>query len=367
MVQARKVRPKFFRKRSQKPFELRQEEVGSPPGTLLPSRFPRKEKAKITIIDYSQDEYNESTTYDVEDCAKYKDSKSVTWINIDSVDDVNTLSKLGEYFNVHPLALEDIQDTDQRPKLEEYDDLYLIVTKLLRFRDIIVSEQVSMLLGKKYVITIQMTEEDCFDPIRDRLRSGTGRIRSMGPDYLAYSLMDVLTDEYYPILQIYGDELERLEDTVFKDPRPHMLQKIQRGKRDLLLIRRSILPNREILGKLMRDDETGLIAESTKRYLRDCQDNTIQISDIIETYRDMSSSLQDLYLSSISHRMNEVMKVLTIIATIFIPLTFITGLYGMNFDAMPELHWEWGYYASLTAMFMVSISMLIYFKRKRWL
>ena len=366
MAQPKKTRPKFFKKRSQKPFEIRDEEIGSPPGTLISPKVPRREKARITVIDYTAADFHEFTTHNVEDCAKYKDTPTVTWINIDAVDDIDTLAKLGEYFGLHPLALEDIQDTDQRPKLEEYESSYLIVTKHLALGEMLFTEQISMILGGKYVITVMLRESQCLRPVRDRLKNNLGKIRSMGSDYLAYSILDLLTDEYYPILETFGEELERLEESVIRDPRPHTLQKVQGGKRDLLTIRRAIWPNRGILNKLMRESAV-LIKSDTRHYIRDCYDNTIQIIDIIETYRDMSSSLQDLYLSSISQKMNEVMKVLTIIATIFIPLTFITGLYGMNFEIMPELHWRWGYYLALSSMAFVALFMLGYFKKKRWL
>jgi magnesium transporter len=353
-------------------FERREEPAGTPPGTLLPPKIPRKEKVRITVIDFTRDDHTEFEAGSVEDCAKYKDTESVTWINIDGVDDVDILMKVGEYFGVHHLALEDIQDVGQRPKLEEYDDFYLIVLKLMEYDQVMHSEQISMLLGKKYVITVQERVGDCFDPIRERLRKNKGRIRSMGPDYLAYAIMDVITDELYPILERFGDRLEKMENAIVKDPDPKMLQVILQAKRDMLLLRRSIWPHRGILTKLM--GEAVIIVQSdTKRYLRDCYDHTVQVIDMAETYRDLSSGLQDLYMSSISNRMNEVMKVLTIIATIFIPLSFIVGLYGMNFNPasgpfnMPELNWPYGYLFSWAIMIGMVTVMLIYFKRKKWL
>jgi len=369
---ARKARSVLKRRRRPKYFERRGEPAGTPPGTLIPPKVPRAEKVRITVIDYTPDNYTEFEAASVEDCAKYKDTESVTWINIDGVEDIDILIKVGEYFGVHPLALEDIQDVEQRPKLEEYENSYLIVVKLMEFDDVMHSEQISILLGRKYVITVQEREGDCFEPIRDRLRKKSGRIRDRGPDYLAYAILDVLTDEIYPILERFGDMLEHMEMEIVRNPEPKVMQALLQAKRDMLLLRRSIWPNKAILTKL-RSEGAMLVHQDTKRYLRDCSDHTAQVIDMAETYRDMSSGLQDLYMSSISNRMNEVMKVLTIIATIFIPLSFIVGLYGMNFNPnagdwnMPEINWEFGYLFAWGIMITMVVLLLFYFKRKRWL
>ena len=347
-------------------FEAREEPDSIPPGTLLEPKEPLAEKVRITVFDYTPESFTEFECQTIEECAKYQETESVTWINIDGVGDVDILEKLGKIFNIHPLALEDIQDVEQRSKLEKYDDYLLILVKLLDFDKLMMDEQVSILLGKKYVISIQEKRGDCFDGLRDRIRTKKGHVRTLGADYLAYAMLDVITDELFPIMEDFGERLERIEANIVKNPQPKQLQWILQTKRDLLLLRRSVWPHMEIVSKL-KDEEYQNIQPSTKRYLRDCHDHTFQIIDMAETYRDVNSGLQDLYMSSISNRMNEVMKVLTIIATIFIPLSFVTGLYGMNFTNMPEIDWQWGYPFAWAVMIGMVIVMFIYFKRKNWI
>ena len=265
--------------------------------------------------------------------------------------------------------MEDIVHTGQRPKLEDYGSHLFVVLRMLRWNEEtrqIDDEQVSFAIGPSWVLSFQERKGDVFDPIRDRLLSDRGRIRKLGPDYLAYALVDAIVDHYFSILEALGERIESLGEEMAQNPRPQELEAIRHSKRELLFMRKSVWPLREVLSSLQRA-ETDLLRDSTVPYLRDVYDHTIQIIDTVETFRDMLSGLTDLYMSSVSNRMNEVMKVLTIIATIFIPLSFVAGLYGMNFDFMPELHWRYGYFAVLGLMLAIGIGMLLYFRRRKWL
>jgi magnesium transporter len=342
---------------------------GLPPGTPVFVGERKIEKTKITILDYDEAQFQERIVKEVEECFPFKDTPTVTWINIDGIHDVEVIEKLGRNFDLHPLILEDIVNTHQRPKMEEFEQYIYIVLKMLSYDDKAhetQTEQVSLILGKNFVISFQEREGDIFEPIRDRIRKGKGRIRKMKADYLAYSLVDAIVDNYFIILEKDGEKIEELEDKVVMDPKPETLQEIHKLKREMIFLRRSVWPLREVVNLLERG-ESLLIQKSSRIYLRDVYDHTIQVIDTLETYRDMLSGMHDTYLSSISNRMNEVMKVLTIIATIFIPLTFIAGVYGMNFDFMPELKWHWAYFAVWGVMVLVAIFMVIYFKRKKWL
>lgn len=349
--------------------------AGLSPGTLVHVGKKRSEKIKITVIDYDEDEFTEKVVKSVEECFKFKDKDTVTWINIDGLHNVDSIEKLGKNFGVHPLVLEDIVNTNQRPKLEDFEDYIFLVLKMLYTREDdgeVHSEQISMILGKTFVISFQEQDGDIFDNIRDRLRAGKGRIRKMGADYLAYSLMDAIVDNYFIILEKFGETIENMEEDLVANPDPKTLQDIYSLKRELIFLRKSVWPLREVISGLERL-ESPLIHNSTGIYLRDVYDHTIQVIDTVETYRDMVSGMLDMYLSSISNRMNEVMKVLTIIATIFIPLTFIAGIYGMNFNSeasplnMPELNWYYGYPAVWTVMLSVGLVMFVYFKKRKWL
>lgn len=345
---------------------------GTSPGTLRPPEVKRVEKVTITVIDYNADTYHERMVTAVEDCFVYCDTPTITWINVIGLHEVDVLQKLGEKFGLHPLALEDVLNTGQRPKLDDYEQHYFIILRELRWRGKLEADQISLFLGHKYVITLQETEWDVFDPVRERIRRGKGRIRRMGADYLAYALIDRVVDELFPILESYGERLEELEGELIDHPTRETLQEIHRIKRDLLTLRRTIWPEREIINALMRE-ESKLIRRDTKIYLRDVYDHTVQLVEIIETYRELAASMLDVYLSSLSNRLNEIMKMLTLIATIFIPLTFIVGIYGMNFNPeaspwnMPELNWYWGYPVVLAAMAAIVLGMLVYFRRKGWL
>ncbi len=347
----------------------RSKKSGLPPGTLVHVGERREDEVRITLLDYDRNNLEEKKVTDIGDCLSLKDKPTVSWINIDGIHHIDVIEELGEKFSLHPLLLEDILNTDQRPKIEDFDDYLFIVLKMLfydkkehEFR----SEQVSLILGPNYVVSLQESIGDVFDPVRERIRAGKGRIRSKGPDYLAYSLIDSIVDGYFLILEEVGEEIEDLEDELIHEPDQKTLEQIHRLKRELVLLRRSVWPLREAVNKLEREP-SALIDESTKIYLRDIYDHVIQVIDSIENYREMISGMLDIYLSSVSNRMNEVMKVLTIIATIFIPLTFIAGVYGMNFEYMPELRWQYGYHLVWMIMVLTAFSMFLYFRRKRWL
>ena len=324
---------------------------------------------KIRVIDYDESDLQEKEIVKIDECYPYKEKPTVTWINIDGIHDVDIIERIGKNYGVHPLLLEDIVNTEQRPKIEDFEDYLFLILKMLSFdekqREIKI-EQVSLVVGPNYVLSFQEKEGDVFDPLRDRIRRAKGRIRKMGADYLAYALLDAIVDGYFLILEKIGDKIEGLEENLISHPDTKILQAIHYLKREMIFLRRSVWPLREVISVMSRKEST-LIKESTGIFLRDVYDHTIQVIDTIETYRDMVSGMLDTYLSSISNRMNEVMKVLTIFAAIFIPLTFVAGIYGMNFAFMPELGWKWGYFAALTVMASMAISMLIYFRRKKWL
>jgi len=298
-------------------------------------------------------------------------SRTVTWINVNGLADIALIEAIGKLFNLHQLALEDVINVHQRPKVEEYDEQLFIVTRMLPEPTSKETEQVSMFLGKGYVVTFQERPGDVFEPVRQRLRRDGGQIRKLGADYLVYALLDAVIDGYFPVLERRGEEVEHLEDLVVSKPREALLSVIHETKRDLLDLRRAVWPQREMLSALMRQDG-GFIEERTKVYLRDCYDHVVQLIDIIETYREICSGLVETYLSSLSNRMNEIMKVLTIMATVFIPLSFIAGLYGMNFDPkaspwnMPELGWKYGYPFALGLMIAVAAGLLWSFWWRGW-
>lgn len=335
------------------------------PESCSPAQAP-----KITVIDYEEAHYHEMEARTVEECFSFKAKPTVTWINIDCLRQVDILDKLGACYGFHPLVLEDIL-TDQRPKVEDYDDYIFIVLKMIYYDEqmeegTVEADQISLILGPNYVVSFKEKAGDVFKPLRERLRTGKGRIRKMGADYLAYSMMDAIVDNYFVVMEKLGERFEEVEDAVVANPTPEILPMIYNVKRDMLFLRKSVWPLREAISRLQRTDSP-MVSEATKIYLRDVYDHTIQVIENIETLRDMSASLLDTYLSSLSNRLNEVIKVLTIISTIFIPLTFMTGLYGMNFQFMPELESPWGYPAILTLMLMVVAVMLAYFRRKRWI
>ena len=305
----------------------------------------------------------------IETCFPFKDKPTNTWINIEGIHDVRVLERLGECYGFHTLILEDILNTDQRPKMEDHGEYIYVVLKMLNSdkNNSVVIEQISLLLGKNFVISLQEgLEGDVFNPVRERIRSGKGRIRKMGSDYLAYALLDSIVDNYFIVLEKLGEKIEVLEEELITNPKRETLHAIHNLKREMIFLRKSVWPLREVISGLERG-ESSLISKSTQIFLRDLYDHTIQVIDTVEAFRDMLSGMLDIYLSSVSNKMNEVMKVLTIIATIFIPLTFIAGVYGMNFRNMPEIEWQWGYPLSLLIMGGVAVIMLVFFRKKRWI
>lgn len=352
------------RKRPQKP-------AGAPPGTLIPD--PEAPAPVIRVMAYGPEECVERQADDVEDISELLGTRPVTWVNVDGLGDLEMLSRIAELFDVHPLVLEDIVHTRQRPKLEEYGSRLFIVARMPdREEGGLLTEQLALLLGEGFVLTFQEREGDCLEPVRARLRNGRGQIRDMGADYLVYALLDAVVDSYFPILEAFGERLEELEDEVVGGGSGQTITHVHDMKQDLLAVRRAIWPLRDVLNALLRDPAS-LVTPETRIYLRDCYDHAVGLIDLTETYREMGSSLTDLYVSSISNRVNEVMKVLTVMATIFIPLTFITGVYGMNFNTaaspwnMPELDWYFGYPAALGVMLLTAIGLIVYFRRRRWI
>ena len=343
--------------------------TGLPPGSLIHIGQKKAERIKISILAYDESRFEEKEARTIEECFPLKDEPTTTWINIDGLHQVDIIEKLGENLDLHPLLLEDILNTEQRPKIEEFETYIYTVLKMLYFNEKtneINSEQISIIFGSNFVISFQEKEGEFFNSIRERIRTGKGRIRKMGADYLAYSLMDAIVDSYFIILEKLGENIENVEETMIANPTPKTLRAIHTLKRKMISLRKSVWPLREVVSALERSDSS-LIHDHTRIYLKDVYDHTIQVIDTVETFRDTLSGMLDIYLSSISNRMNEVMKVLTIIATIFIPLTFIAGVYGMNFEYMPELKWRWGYPATWAVMTIIGVSMLIYFRKRRWI
>jgi magnesium transporter len=342
---------------------------GLDPGTLVHVGARKADKVRITIIDYNEQQYHEKEAASVEECFPFRESQTVTWINIDGIHQVDVIEKIGTHFGVHPLLLEDILHTSQRPKFEDFFSYVYVVLKMLQRNpktDDIEVEQISVILGDNFVITFQETVGDIFDSVRERIRNNKGRIRKMWADYLAYSLIDTIVDNYFVILESVGEEIEELGEDLVARPTRETLQKLHETKRDMLVLRKSVWPLREVISGLQRG-ESALFKKGTLVYLRDVYDHTIQVIDTIETFRDMVAGMMDIYLSSISNRLNEVMKVLTIISTIFMPLTFLSGVYGMNFAHMPPKEEVWGFYACIGIMAAISGVMLLFFRRKNWI
>ncbi len=353
--------PMFLKGKSKKP--------GLSPGTLVYVGEHKDEKVEISIIDYTPDQLDEKEVETLGECMPYLKKESVTWINISGIHNLSIIEQLGDHFNIHPLVLEDLVNTDHRPKMDDYEDYLFLLLKMLHSPDEDLSvevEQVSLILTPKAVISLQEYEGDVFDPVRERIRKSKGRIRRKGTDYLTYALIDTIVDHYFKIFEPIGERLEQLHETILEDPKPESLQEIHSLKREMIFIRRSLWPLREIVNSLVRG-ESKLISDDVVIFLRDVYDHTIQVIDTVETSRDMLTGMQDIYLSSVSNKMNEVMKVLTIIATIFIPMTFLAGLYGMNFKHMPELEWPWSYPVFWVVLIVVFGSMVTYFRRKKWL
>ncbi len=344
--------------------------INAPPGTIRID--PDAPPPRISVLAYGPDDYVEQELASPEDLPDLLEQWPVVWINVDGLGDESVLLKLAEIFRLHRLAMEDVTSVSQRAKVEQYDGRCFMVMRMSYLREGLQLEQLSVFLGDGFVVTFQQRRGDCLDPVRERIRKGAGRIRRAKADYLAYALLDAVVDGYFPVLEDYGERLERLEAEVIRHPVRDVVGKIHRAKRELMSLRRAIWPLREMFSSLVRDP-IPQISDETRVYFRDCYDHVTQIIDMLETDRELASGLMDVYMSGVSNRMNEVMKVLTIIATIFIPLSFIAGVYGMNFDPdaspwnMPELGWRYGYPAVLAVFAVVAGGMLWYFRRKGWL
>jgi magnesium transporter len=339
------------------------------PGSLVYIGNKKDIDVKIQILDYNQHDLMESEASDIKACLPFLQKDSVTWFNITGIHDTKLVADIGSQFGLHSLVLEDVVNSEQRPKIDDYGDYLFAVLKMLyaeKSTHTIVHEQVSMIVAPSYVISFQTLADDVFNPVRNRIKQGRGRIRSKGSDYLAYALIDTIVDNYFKVLEELGDKIEVLDNHVISNPQTEMLHEIQQLKREVLYIRKSTWPLREITSILLKG-ESPVIQDDMHVYLKDVHDHTVHVLETVEIYRDMLSTILDIYLSSLSNHINEVMKVLTIMATIFIPLTFIAGIYGMNFKQMPELEWRWSYPTLLAIMAMIFIGMLIWFKRKKWI
>jgi len=343
--------------------------AGLPPGTLVHVGEDQKEKVTLRLVDYNADHFEEKELHTIFQSLPYKDKESVTWLDMVGVHEGEIIGALGELYSLHSLLLEDIMNTDQRAKLDDYDDTLCLFLKMLSYdgsNDRLRVEQISLVLGPRFVLTFQERDNPVFEPVLDRLRKAKGRIRKLGPDYLAYTLIDAVVDSYFAILEKTGERIESLEEELVDDPSPRTSHQIHALKKDLILLRKSVWPLREVVNTLVKEDSP-LVQDRTRFFLRDVYDHAVHVIETTETFREMTSEMIDVYLSSVSNRMNEVMKVLTIIATIFIPLTYIVGVYGMNFRHMPELEWSYGYPLLWLIMLAVAVAMLLLFRRKKWL
>lgn len=343
--------------------------VGTSPGTLIHTGDRKTDRVTTRFMDYDLDHVDEGDLDTPDQCAEFLSSDTCTWIDTTGLHDVGHIEQLGGRLGLHPLMLEDILSPGQRPKFEEYEENLFIVLRILSWNPVtrtIAVDQCSLVLGNHFVATFLELPSNCLDPVRERIHVAKGRIRRKGCDYLMYAIVDAIVDDYFHVLEAIGDEIEALEDVVMRDVDVSVPHRIHALKREILILRKCIWPLREVLGSLYRSD-ADLIQEPMRIYLRDVHDHLIQAIDTVETLRDLSSGLLDTYISSQGNRMNEVMKVLTIIATIFIPLTFLAGIYGMNFESMPELKLPWAYPVLLLVMFITAMGMVLYFRRKRWL
>ncbi|NJL89213.1 MAG: magnesium/cobalt transporter CorA [Coleofasciculaceae cyanobacterium SM2_1_6] len=354
-------------------FELFYDDQGSIPGTLIIE--PDATPSTIELIDYNVTNKISIKLSMPEECIPYLDTESVSWVDVAGLGSEDILQRMGKVFNLHPILIEDVVNVPQRPKVDEYDEQLLIISQMVMPKPNYSGfwiEQVSLILGKHYLLTVQEEpERDCFDQVRDRIRTDKGNIRKQGADYLTYTLLDAIIDGFFPVLEAYGERIEELEDEVVMNPSKSTLEKIYRLRRELLALRRCIWPQRDAINILIRDGSS-LISDEVKIYMRDCYDHTVQVMDMVETYRELTSGLMDVYLSSVSNKMNEIMKLLTVISSIFIPLTFIAGVYGMNFNTstsplnMPELDWYWGYPLCWLLMIGVSGCLVYFFWKRGW-
>lgn len=350
-------------------------EPGTAPGTVMHVGERHLEKVHITIHDYDEQHVDEIHISDIEESRPYLDNKSKTWIKVCGLHDVEKLKRIWLYFDLHPLIQEDIVNTSQRPKAELYENNLFFVLRMMYYSEddrSLVSEQVSIVLGENYVLSFQETDKPYFKPVVERLNISNTRLRKLGPDYLTYALVDTIVDHYFSVLENLGNRIEQLEEELLTEPNNDTLHQVHSLRREVIYFRKTVWPLRDTVNSTIRD-ESPFIDDSVKVFLRDVYDHMVQVIDNVENYRDILLGLHDMYMSHVSNKMNEIMKVLTIIATIFIPLTFIAGIYGMNFDPaaspynMPELSWYWGYPAAMLVMIAITVVMVLYFKRKDWL
>ncbi len=343
--------------------------LGLPPGSLVFTGRKKTEALHVSIIDYSPDHFNDTESKDITSCFSFRETAATSWITVTGLHETEKIDALSKHFGIHPLISEDILNIHQRPKVEFFDDYLFITLKILDFETDtrhIGIDQVSLILGNGYVIQFQEAHESMFEPLKTRIRESKGRIRKMNSDYLLYCILDIIVDHYFLNLEKISDHIEQIEEQLMTDPSTQTLNEIYRLKREVLFLRKSVWPLRESVNRLEKT-ESPLIGEKIVPYLRDLYDHTIQVIDSVETSRDLLSGMLDLYLSSVSNKMNQVMKMLTIIATIFIPLTFVVGIYGMNFENMPELGWHYAYFVVLGLMFAIAVGMLFWFRRKGWI
>lgn len=347
----------------------RVKKIGLPPGSLISVTDEKKTPIQISVFDYDKDNIIEKPNATVEECLILLDSPSMTWINVVGISDAKFIETIGHHFGLHPLMLEDILTTGQRSKLDHYPNSVFIVTKMLNCNQEkfeVSEEQVSLVLGKNYLISFLETSHDIFNPVRERIRNSQSRIRQLGADYLCYALLDCIVDNYFIILEKVDENLVSLEEELVDHPTKETLHKMQATKREVILLRKAVWPMREVISQFQRL-ETPVVSQTTQVYMHDVYDHTIQAIDTIESFRDISSGMLDVYLSNISQRLNEVMKVLTVVSTIFVPLTFIASLYGMNLEHIPEIHWKYSYPVVLGVMLLIVLGMLYFFRKKEWI
>lgn len=343
--------------------------AGQIPGEMIYTGERRKQAVRVTMIDYTADTVREQEVKDLRDLKTAKDPHSITWVNVNGIHDLQIVDEVGEIFDLHDLLCSDVVNVHQRPKAEDYEHHIYVTLKMLVYNEksqTVSDEHVSLIMGEHYVLSFQEEEGDVFEWVRERIRKGKGRIRSMRADYLMYSLLDAIVDGYFIVTERLGDDIEELEEEIMSNSSRQTLNDLNVLKREMIALRKAVLPLREAINWFIKSEHK-LVRKKTVPYLKDLYDHTIQIHEIIESYRDMLGGLFDIYLSTISNRMNEIMKVLTIFAAIFIPLTFLAGVYGMNFENIPELHYRYGYFAVWLVMGCVAVGMLLWFKKKRWL
>ena len=351
-----------------KKFYISSSKRGQPPGAPIYTGEKTDVPIQIRVIQFDAKTLAEEELETVGETAQYAHPEKTIWINIDGLNDTDSIQQIGEQVGLHALIVEDILHTHQRPKCEDLGDAVFIVLRMLSVspdQDEVNSEQISFVLHQTALISFQEVPGDVFEPVRERIRKMQGRVRKQGADYLLYALIDAVVDHYFKVLEQFGERIEEIEKDLMENPYPETLNEIYALKRELLYVRKAVWPLREVIGVLQRG-ENALIQKATQAYFRDLYDHTIQVIDTIESFRDMLSSVQDLYLSSLGNKTNQVMKVLTIIATIFIPITFIAGIYGMNFEVIPELKWKYGYAAAWGLMMAMALGMLVFFRKKKW-